>query len=157
MPHVFVYGTLLVPEMMHAVTGKHFELVPATAHGFRRAYLTGRVYPGIAASAEHDQVAGAIYRDVDPESIRRLDYFEGDEYVRDSLLVALADGSKLTAESYVVPAAQHHLMTDIAWDLATFQTADLAGFLQVAHDCMRTYPSVAGFARTRGRDKVPHS
>jgi gamma-glutamylcyclotransferase (GGCT)/AIG2-like uncharacterized protein YtfP len=150
MPHVFVYGTLLVPEMMHAVTGKHFELVPATAHDFRRAYLAGRVYPGIAASSGQDQVEGAIYRNVDPESIRRLDYFEGDEYVRESLLVTLADGTKLTADSYVVPPAQHHLMTNTAWDLEIFQTSDLAGFLQVAQDCMRTYPSVAGFARTRG-------
>lgn len=152
MPHVFVYGTLLVPEMMYAVTGKHFELTPATAPGFRRAYLAGRVYPGITASAEHDQVEGAIYRDLDPESIHRLDYFEGDEYVRESLEVTLVDGTKLTADSYVVPTSQCHLMTDTAWDLATFQSSDLAGFLEVAHDCMRTYPSAAGFAQVRGRE-----
>lgn len=139
MPHVFVYGTLLVPEMMHAITNRHFQLIPATARGYRRAYLAGQIYPGITASEDHTVVEGAIYCNVDAESLRRLDYFEGSEYVRERLIVTLENGSQLAAESYIVPSTQHHSMTDQPWSLEHFQQADLAGFLQVAYDCMRQY------------------
>jgi gamma-glutamylcyclotransferase (GGCT)/AIG2-like uncharacterized protein YtfP len=45
-------------------------------------------------------VPGRLYRDVDEAAWARLDVFEGDEYERVDVIVALADGSALPAQAY---------------------------------------------------------
>lgn len=138
MPHVFVYGTLLAPEMMSTVTGKAFDAAPAVARGYKRAYLSERVYPGIVAN-EGNKVHGAVYLDVDDESIRRLDYFEGPEYLRGPLVACLKDGRELLAEAYIVPEINRHMLTEREWSLEYFLAQDLTAFIARAQNCMEGF------------------
>lgn len=138
MPHVFVYGTLLADEMMRTVTGNEFQAVSAVAQGYRRAYLADRVYPGIVLDAA-SEVPGAVYLDVDEESLYRLDYFEGPEYVRDTLATLLDDGREVLAEAYIIPPACSHLLTDVPWTLEYFLAQDLSAFVRRAKQCMADY------------------
>lgn len=136
--HVFVYGTLLIPDMMQVVTGRIHESVPAVVRGYNRYSLLGRVYPGIVADA-NEAVAGLVYLDVDDDSLARLDYFEGPEYVRQQLSVHLDGGETLTAHAYVVPPTKRSLLSDRSWNLEEFCEHGLAAFLQHAHDVMHCY------------------
>lgn len=138
MPHIFVYGTLLAPEMMSAVTGNLFRSVPAAVRGYRRAYLAGRVYPGIVQD-EASEVPGAVYLDVDRESLCRLDFFEGPEYVRGTLTAQLDDGQEVLSEAYIIPPANAHLLTEIPWTLEYFLAQDLSAFVERAKECMEVY------------------
>lgn len=133
--NVFVYGTLLAPEVMQAVAGREHGSVPAKANGYVRRYLAGRIYPGIAVDLA-SSVEGKVYLDVDAAAIARLDYFEGPEYVRRKIDATLADGSTLAVEAYIVPAEKRHLLTDVAWSFDDFAEHRRERFLQYARDYM---------------------
>lgn len=138
MVNVFVYGTLLVPELMRVVSGREYPSVEAIAHGYARSRLAGRVYPGIVATAG-SQAPGRVYLEVSQESLRRLDYFEGPEYVRGPLEVTLQDGSRLDALAYIVPSEKRSLLTGEAWGVDHFRARDCQAFVERAREIMQTY------------------
>jgi gamma-glutamylcyclotransferase (GGCT)/AIG2-like uncharacterized protein YtfP len=137
---VFVYGTLLVPEMMRAVSGRDFKPVAATAEGYGRYYVKGRVYPGIIAEMG-STVEGLVYLDVDTESLARLDYFEGPEYVREQLCVSTGANKTLAAEAYVVPMARCDMLTRDTWTVEAFRREGMLAFVDDAKKIMTGFAS----------------
>jgi gamma-glutamylcyclotransferase (GGCT)/AIG2-like uncharacterized protein YtfP len=97
--HCFTYGSLMWADIMARVCGREFASEPASLAGHRRHPVRGQDYPGLRA-APGGLVAGRLYRDVDEVAWARLDVFEGDEYERVDVVVALADGSALPAQAY---------------------------------------------------------
>jgi len=79
MPHVFVYGTLLFPEILTGLTGRTFTEVAATLPGFRRMQVKFGDYPAIIKADETD-VQGKLILDVDARSLELLRFYEGDDY-----------------------------------------------------------------------------
>jgi gamma-glutamylcyclotransferase (GGCT)/AIG2-like uncharacterized protein YtfP len=134
--HLFAYGSLEVPTVMQAVTGRSFRNTRARILGFERYMLKGRVYPGIihAASGETD---GRIYFDLDENAFARLDHFEADEYDRVCVEVEVeADGgvqqkgeTRIEAFVYVIPSDRRDLLGDDRWDEQEFVTERLAAYL----------------------------
>jgi gamma-glutamylcyclotransferase (GGCT)/AIG2-like uncharacterized protein YtfP len=118
--HVFTYGTLMFPEVWQAIVGREFAAVEGTAAGFAIYRVRDAVYPGISAASERERVRGVVYLDVDHASLARLDLFEGDFYVRQSVWVDCADGERRAADAYVVPAESQAVLTDERWDRAKF-------------------------------------
>lgn len=110
--NVFTYGSLMFAEVWQPLVGGRYASEPAVLAGYRRFAVPGATYPGIVA-APGRQVPGLLYRDVGPDDLARLDLFEGSEYRRDALPVALADGSMLVAETYVW--LDHARLSDVAW------------------------------------------
>ena len=134
--HVFTYGSLVIPAVMEAVTGRSFPNEEATLRGFERFLITQQVYPGIVP-AEGMHVAGRLYFDVDEPSLARLDYFESEVYNRLTVDVELASGESTSAFAYVVSAQYRHLLSEEAWDEATFAELHLPSFLARARGWMR--------------------
>jgi gamma-glutamylcyclotransferase (GGCT)/AIG2-like uncharacterized protein YtfP len=97
--HCFTYGSLMWVDIMARVCGREFASEPASLAGHRRHPVSGQDYPGLRA-APGGLVPGRLYRDVDEAAWARLDVFEGDEYERVDVVVALADGSALPAQAY---------------------------------------------------------
>lgn len=81
--HLFVYGTLLFPEMVFAVTGKQFCTLPAVLEGRQRhkVYEEGQelLYPALQRT-EGQKVDGKLLFDVDADSLHKIGEFEGDTY-----------------------------------------------------------------------------
>ncbi len=111
---VFVYGTLLFDEVVEAVTGRRLEGAPAVLEGFARRRIRERNYPGIVPDAD-ERTAGRLYRDVDTDSLARLDVFEGELYDRLSLEVDCG-GHRLRAFTYVVAERYRHRLSEESWD-----------------------------------------
>lgn len=118
--HCFTYGSLMWADIMARVCGREFACEPASLAGHRRHPVRGQDYPGLRP-APGGQVAGRLYRDVDAAAWARLDAFEGEEYERVDVVVALADGSMLPAQVYRFrdEFAQRLLSGD--WDAAAFE------------------------------------
>jgi gamma-glutamylcyclotransferase (GGCT)/AIG2-like uncharacterized protein YtfP len=115
--HLFVYGTLMDPQRVEALTGKSFACVEAILVGFER--ITSDLgYPFIHPKPGA-VVHGILLTDVDPISLRYLDTYEaeGDLYVRQAVDVRVA-GTAVRAMTYVghriqattkpVPAGAQH-------------------------------------------------
>lgn len=114
MPHVFTYGTLEIPEVMTAVTGRDFASVEATAKDFVRYLIKDRVYPGMMPSPG-ETTQGRLYWDVDGVCLYILDEFEDEVYMRKLITVETQDGEKFEAFSYLFPWEHRGLLTSQPW------------------------------------------
>lgn len=117
--HCFTYGSLMWADIMARVCGHEFASGPASLAGHARHPVRGQDYPGLLA-APGGVVPGRLYRDVDAAAWARLDAFEGEQYERVDVTVALPDGSALPAQVYRFRAefAQRLLPGD--WDAEAF-------------------------------------
>ena len=125
---VFAYGTLEIPELVLAVTGRRFRAEPAVLAGFARSMVRGAAYPGIAP-ADGARTDGTLYRGVDGASLAALDRFEGDLYERCELPVETAAGERRTAFVWVVRASRRDVLTGAPWDRERFRAQHLAEWL----------------------------
>ena len=129
MNRIFVYGTLLVPAVMEAVTGKNFTFEPATLPGYARSRIRGQIFPGITRD-ENQDVKGINYVDVDEKSLRRLDAFESDVYSRERVTVLLEDDRRVHAFTYIITTEHEGLLTGQDWDLERFKQDHLHAYLK---------------------------
>lgn len=127
MSDVFVYGTLLLPELQRRVTGRTFEAVLARVHGFARRRVRGETYPSLVPEVGA-AVDGALLRGVDDASLALLDAYEGEAYERIAVRVRCADGSDADASLWLLRASEQRRISDEPWDLTTFIARDLARF-----------------------------
>ena len=85
---LFVYGSLLFPEVVRALLGRVPSGTPAGAPGWRVAALPERVYPGLVPS--RGTASGLLITGLAPEEWDALIAFEGDLY--DLRRLTLTDG-----------------------------------------------------------------
>ena len=137
--HVFTYGSLVVPEVMEAVTGRQFQYAESLLPEFERFVLKGQSYPGIIHTG-HGSTVGRVYFDIDDESLERLDHFEDDYYVRQIVDVETLDHPELKAFTYVIPLDQRDLLSDDPWDESRFVAESLEAFLAWTRRSMKEYP-----------------
>lgn len=124
----FTYGSLMSEDIMSAVTGVHAAHCSATLDGYRRHLVIGAEYPGMVARAGH-QVRGVLYLDLPPTAWPRLDRFEGEEYERRIVAVALADGTVARAWTYVFRDEFSARLGERDWDFARFLREGKARFV----------------------------
>ena len=125
---LFSYGTLEIPEVIAAVTGRTFASTVAVLPDHARFLLHGETYPGVVHSYRAE-VRGVLYRGVDRDSLALLDLFEGDFYRRSRVRVTTASRQRLTAEAYLVPASYELLLSQQPWERERFVAEHLNGFL----------------------------
>lgn len=129
--HVFTYGTLMFPEIWQTVVGRRFTTVEGVAKGFAVYRVRRAVFPGIKAAEESDVVRGVVYLDVDHAAIAKLDLFEDEFYERRSIWIDCSDGERRAADTYIVPPAQLHVLTDEPWHRSIFlASGGLAQFVR---------------------------
>ena len=117
--HCFTYGSLMCEDIMGAVSGVRSAHCSATLDGYCRHPVIGAEYPGMVARAGH-QVCGELYLDLPPAAWPRLDRFEGEEYERRIVEVALADGKLQPAWTYIFRAELAARLGEGDWDFARF-------------------------------------
>lgn len=128
--NVFVYGTLLIPEIWNAVTGEPgLAARPATLPGYRIRRVRNAAYPGIVAAGDGESVAGKVVFEVPDLALRRLDAYEDAFYRRSKVYPETADGSRVSAQAYLVPVEVAELwLSDEPWTLEWFEANELDHF-----------------------------
>ena len=127
--NVFTYGSLMIPSVMSAVTGKNFRALKACLKEYARFKLKGESYPGIV-SRTGSAIEGMVHCDVDDLSLKLLDDFEGGLYQRVSVRVEVGHGGRLNAEAYIISLEHLHLMSSEPWDFDEFKKDHLQEFLR---------------------------
>jgi gamma-glutamylcyclotransferase (GGCT)/AIG2-like uncharacterized protein YtfP len=126
-PPLFVYGTLMFPEVLDVLLGRTPDMAPASLPGWRAAALADRVYPGLVAAP--GEVTGQLLLGLDAHEMDVLDAFEDVLYER--RLLDLADADATTgarqAMTYVWLDATQVLPHD--WDAAHFVTTELPAYI----------------------------
>jgi gamma-glutamylcyclotransferase (GGCT)/AIG2-like uncharacterized protein YtfP len=126
---VFAYGTLEVPAVMEAVTGRRFPACEPSVRGFVRQRLWGQVFPA-AVESPGSLLAGRLYEEIDRGTLARLDRFEGRLYERRAVLAQLAAGGERLAELYLLAEHGRGQLLAEPWDRDAFVRLHLEAYLE---------------------------
>ncbi|WP_035921131.1 gamma-glutamylcyclotransferase family protein [Frankia sp. QA3] len=125
-PLLFVYGTLMFPEVVSTLIGRVPPMESAAAPGWRAARLRDRLYPGLVRRVARDEApaAGRVLVGLDPRERAVLDAFEGSAYEAGPLV--LADGRPAAAYLWLDVAE----VTAEDWDARAFADRHLGDYVQ---------------------------
>jgi len=127
--NIFTYGTLMIPEVMVAVTTHRFRSIDAILKGYARFTVKGESYPGIIPETGAI-TEGIIYFDVDKGSLKRLDAFEGDLYQRIKIMAETKEKEILSADAYVIKTEFRRYLSSQEWNMKEFAQKHLKTFLE---------------------------
>lgn len=122
--HVFTYGSLMFPQVWQRVVQGDYRSEPACLTGFARFAIAGETYPGMVAQAGAS-VMGVLYFNVGQHDMAALDAFEGEDYRRDTVSVALESGGTVDAQTYIY--LQPKKMLPSPWAPEAFQMERFLG------------------------------
>ena len=97
---LFLYGTLLRPDLLARLAGRPLRLAPADLPGWRRVRLRGTRYPTLRRARA--TVRGATV-EVGAAALRRLDAYEGPRYRR-VCVTARGPRRPLPAQAWIAEA-----------------------------------------------------
>ncbi len=151
---VFLYGTLADPLVLERLLGRRLapgELVPARLRGHRRVRARVHGYPVLVPDPA-GTVEGVLLLRPSAEDIRRLDFYEEDEYRAVRLEVERGAGDPVTAWVFV-----HREEVDEPgeepWDPRAWDPAERARLLADIDRWLEEYEAERA-AATAGRDRV---
>lgn len=85
-------------SLLYQITGRYFSTFPAVLRGFKK--LNSHLgYPYILPY-KASKVEGLLIKNIDPESMKKLDRFEGEFYSRRRVTVVWG-GKRAACEAYV--------------------------------------------------------
>ncbi len=117
MHNLFIYGTLIYPQVWKGLIRRPHRQAAATLRGHQRRHIGGESYPGMVP-CKGSQVEGRIVFDLRDAELRRLDRYEGKYYERRRVTVQLADGSAVTAFTYLFRRRYRNRLSNRVWQLA---------------------------------------
>lgn len=132
---IFTYGSLMFERVWHHVVAGHYARLPATLQGFRRQRVRGASYPSLQRCEGH-AIAGILYLGVAPADVAALDAFEGEDYRRITVQVALPPPAGSASPRTTLLEADTYLFVADAkvepgdWDAARFEREQLEAFLR---------------------------
>ena len=127
MEQIFVYGTLLYPEIVGKLTGKKLKTHHAILFGFKRFTVVGCDYPAIIET-KNSKVEGLLIENVDSKSGQVLSFFEGVEYEKRKVIVQTKQ-HKVEASTYIWKG-DFSLLKDIEWNIHDFKKNRLRYYLE---------------------------
>ena len=120
---LFVYGTLLLDDVVSALIGRIPHYQHAVAPGWQVVRLPQRDYPGLVPG--HGDATGKVYTDLDDAEWATLDAFEDCAYTLATVRVLLPSKIENDALSYVWRG--EHI--DQPWTTTDFGRDELTNYL----------------------------
>lgn len=119
--NVFVYGSLMEPQVWEAVTGASVHMFDATVFDHARYKIEDALYPAMVAEPGKE-VRGKLVLDVTPEQLDRLNSFEGvgpdvdlGEYEFSPIRV-ICQGDEIDANTYLASPQLAERLSPEEWD-----------------------------------------
>ena len=102
MVNIFVYGTLMFPEIREIVGGRAFSTEPATVEGFCVFRVKNATFPGLLRTPG-SVAEGQILKEISEKELARFDAYEDCFYVRSTVHAKSESGEIIECEVYEVP------------------------------------------------------
>ena len=127
----FFYGTLCDPDILRMILGYQpapHQVVAASLAGYQRKTTRGKSYP-VLQQLPGGAVDGLLFRAASPQDGKRLDAYEGPEYITLVLPVRPATGDAVSARVYL-PRPGRLLAGPADWTLKNWQSREKAAFIK---------------------------
>ena len=131
---LFVYGTLLLDDVVKTLIDRVPNYQHAVAPGWRTVCLPQRVYPGLVPG--QGKSIGKIYTDLTNTEWATLDAFEDPAYTLATIRVLLPSEIERDALSYIWQGDEH---IDQPWSLTDFGRDELIDYLSRCRSWRRRY------------------
>ncbi|CAK9879289.1 unnamed protein product [Sphagnum jensenii] len=139
--NVFVYGTLLAPEVVSALIHRAPTSSPALVHDYHRHGVKDRIYPAVSP-AKGDKVYGKVLFDLTEWELEVFDMFEDIEYTRmvttPILLVGTATSHDSLQAYIYVWASDVELIGD--WDYEAWRRIHLEEYMKMCEEFASQLP-----------------
>lgn len=122
MMNVFVYGSLLFPEIADGLCGQKLKSKNATLSGYARFALKGADYPAIIKK-DNSTMEGKVLLNLDENAIYLLTFYESDEYA--IATVKVETGSGIANAITFVWIGGNEFLEDFDWDKEQFESESL--------------------------------
>lgn len=125
---LFVYGTLMIPEIFKKVTGREPDFQHGKLRNYRRISLQNRYYPGLIYEQD-DSTEGFLVIINDEREWNILVQYEGSEYKLNEVEVEMQNSSKEKAWVFTLNENYHCIAIDETWYLHKFIECNLQQYL----------------------------
>lgn len=126
--NLFVYGTLIDPEIYQLVTGKKRSSIPTRMKGFKVLRVRNQVFPGMISSPD-SSATGALYQGLSELELLKLDHYEDDFYERKLIQCEINTDETVLAWAYIIPKEFHSVLSTSDWHYSDFLKKDRDGFI----------------------------
>ena len=124
--NLFVYGPLMVPEVMRAVVGgDEPRCHEAVLHGYVERRVESTAQAGLIPFPDC-ATEGVVFYDLDGVAMGKIDAFEGDDFERVSVSVQAENGEWVEAETHLLRPKGRKLLRAKAWDELEFRERRMA-------------------------------
>lgn len=127
--NIFVYGTLMAPEVVQTLIRRLPAGQKASVEGFACHPVQKYVFPGLIEDASAT-TNGIYYEGLSVSELKRLDWFEDVEYTRKGVPVRLENQETRHTQVYLWANPIHELHLDTKWDYERFRRTNLDWYLQ---------------------------
>mmetsp|Transcript_28040 Transcript_28040/g.61366 ORF Transcript_28040/g.61366 Transcript_28040/m.61366 type:complete len:158 (+) Transcript_28040:77-550(+) len=135
----FVYGSLLAPEVLHALLGRVPKQSKASLSGYKRYSIKQRPYPGIIRDSD-SVVLGEVLHDLTREDQDILDEFEdirSGYYAKTAASVVLQESQETFNTEVYVYCSQSDLYGD--WSYESFREEHLEDYVEMCKQFKQVY------------------
>lgn len=132
---LFVYGTLMAPEVLNALLHRVPSKRSAVLQGHSRYTVKDYSFPAIVCDDDSAAVEGMLLEDLSEREMKALDFYEDEAYERLDVMVSVrsADGGneEAAAMAYVWPLSEKHLL-DVGktWDYEAWRNEKMSDFVK---------------------------
>lgn len=126
--NLFVYGSLMFPEVRHRLVSVRHTLLSATLADYQRYQLIRETYPGLIPQ-QGQQVQGRLILGLTLKELVALDRFEGKFYQRIAVEVVDDADTSHAAEVYLFRRQYRHKLSEHVWDAEAFAKQHLQTFI----------------------------
>ena len=117
----------MYPEVWKLVVTNQYPARKAVLNGYARRAVINEEYPGIIR-VTGEKVKGLVYENLLESDLKKLDEYEGNQYVREPVTLELENGKSLDAFTYVFADDFLALLSDAPWDEESFKNNGLIKF-----------------------------
>lgn len=118
--NVFVSGPLMFRDLIKAVTGKVLAHESGVLHGYAQFAVRDEGQSAMIPFPDR-MVEGVVYRDVDAESLARMDAFQGVRFEREEVTVEAESGEWLEASAYCLKLRRRKILSAEEWSEDTYR------------------------------------
>lgn len=126
---LFVYGTLLAPELRRALLGRTLDGTPAELPGYACFRVRHAPYPAITPAADAT-TAGELVGGLSHADLEKLDAYESSLYRRCVVTARNLAGTNVKSFTYVINESALNRLSDESWDYADFRLRQLDRYLK---------------------------
>jgi gamma-glutamylcyclotransferase (GGCT)/AIG2-like uncharacterized protein YtfP len=130
--NIFIYGTLMYPDIWERCVRNIYASKDAQVRGFKCLKVKQEVFPALIQSRDHEEVvAGKVYLEVNEQDFSRVKDFIGKHFqVSDGVCFVAEEATPIACKNFIWRSEYRSLLSHEPWEKAWFEEKALKIYRQ---------------------------